>query len=88
MALQLDFTDTDKGLVVPNAYAKIERFHGDKNVVFFDVAIFSSAQARTDNKQPFHNIGFEVPYTDGMSIQMLYDYLKTLPEFAGATDII
>lgn len=38
--------------------------------------------------QPYQkSITYETTYDDSMTISSAYDYLKTLPEFEGATDI-
>lgn len=87
MALQVTFNDNEKGLSLTGAYAKVENFRGDKDEVSFQVAVYVNEQARLDGKVGISSHVFTVPYVDGMSIQTLYDYLKTLPEFAGAIDV-
>ena len=38
--------------------------------------------------QPYHkSITYETAYDPNMTIESAYDYLKTLPEFEGATDV-
>ena len=87
MALQLNYNDDSRELVVPNAYAKIGEFNGNKEMVIFTIEIFTSISARENNKQALTSSTHRVPYSDGMSIQGLYNYLKTLPEFANAVDV-
>lgn len=41
-----------------------------------------------DDYRPFVQAKtYELPYNETMTIKSAYEYLKTLPEFAGATDI-
>ena len=38
--------------------------------------------------QPYQKaVTYELPYDEGMTIEKAYEYLKTLPQFEGATDI-
>ena len=38
--------------------------------------------------QPYTNcITYQTDYSPSMTVELAYEYLKTLPEFAGATDI-
>lgn len=49
--------------------------------------------AREDEKgaiiaQPYQkSVTYELPYDESMTIETAYEYLKTLPQFEGATDI-
>lgn len=43
---------------------------------------------KTAEMQPYNkSITYEVPYDPNMTVESAYGYLKTLPEFEGATDI-
>ncbi len=87
MALQLNIT-TPQGVPAPEAYAQITSFRGNKVTVMFVVDIFfNAAVAVQDGIQPLQSLSYTVPYTDGAGIAVLYTYLKTLPEFAGAIDV-
>lgn len=50
-------------------------------------------QARNDEKnstavQPYQkSVTYETAYNPNMTIESAYEYLKTLPRFAGATDV-
>ena len=50
-------------------------------------------QAREDEKgnvvaQPYQkSVTYETAYSPSMTIELAYEYLKTLPQFEGATDI-
>lgn len=50
----------------------------------------TSREAEKDNTmaQPYQkSVTYEVPYDENMSIASAYEYLKTLPQFEGASDI-
>lgn len=57
------------------------------------VVSYVDAAARNDEKdsvtvQPYQkSVTYEMPYDSTMTIESAYDYLKTLPQFEGATDI-
>ena len=56
------------------------------------VMSYVDGEARDTEKQsmsvqPYHKAAtYEIPYDPGMTIEDAYEYLKTLPEFEGATD--
>jgi hypothetical protein len=81
MALQktIDF----KGVTVGDAYIKVQSFSGSKELLKFDAATYSRA-----GEQALTVSSFEMPYSidGGNPIAQAYQHLKTLPEFAGATD--
>jgi hypothetical protein len=87
MAIQKSITCDRYGIPCPDAYIKIDGFGGDKNRIGLNVSIFYNQQARIDEKTPISVLSYEVPYAD-QTLSDLYDYLKTLPEFAGATDLL
>lgn len=93
MAIQLDFTW--RGVMVPNAYVRIDHIAGGKRenrptpdhpgeAVWQAVAgIYATAQEPV----PILQVGLVVPFVDDQSpFVPLYEALKLLPEFAGATD--
>lgn len=81
MALQK--TIIFKGISVGNAYLKIQSFNGSKELLKFDLATHSKA-----GEQALTVSSFEIPYNIAGEnpIKQAYAHLKTLPEFAGATD--
>jgi len=85
MALQISYT-SPFGIVLPTAYAKISIFYGDKTTVNFEVLIWADTSARDSGKQRMEQLIYNIPYSQQV-IADLYNYLKTLPEFAGAVDV-
>lgn len=57
------------------------------------VLSYVDEQSRADEKndvmaQPYHKaVTYETAYDPTMTIETAYDYLKTLPQFEGATDV-
>jgi len=84
MALQKTVT-TAHGIEVNNAYHRVENLSlPEKTRMTFVV------RSKVDPKKPaFSSKEFSFAYDiDGQNpIKQAYEYLKTLPEFAGATDV-
>lgn len=73
-----------KGIDVSNAYIKVWRIDGDKTTLKCGVGYYASSSShdlfKSETYEFSYNINGENP------IQQAYEYLKTLPEFSGATD--
>ncbi len=85
MALKKDFQIQRAGfegtLTAKNAYWKVTKLTGDKEQMIVEVTVFCN-EVGVDKKAEFFT-----PSLDGKNfIAQAYDHLKTLPEFAGATD--
>ena len=66
-----------------NAYLKIEHLSGNKTEMSFSLGIYRGKDNKKIDNQQF----IFVPNLDGENfIKQAYNHLKTLPEFAGATD--
>lgn len=86
MALQKSIT-TPQGVDLSTAYGKITGFgwNGDKLAVSF--SWFTSSAARHANKQAIDLKRYSMALPAGGDMRtQIYDYLKTLPDFAGAID--
>jgi len=83
MAIKKTVT-TVHGLQVIDAYHRVEgvQIRG-KSEILFTVRSYADV-----NKQSFHDQNFSCAYslTGENPIKQAYEHLKTLPEFAGATD--
>jgi len=86
MALQVNYNSPEFGILANNAYAKIDTFRGNIDEVQFDVNYYISQDARLANKNPIGRFSFTIPYSDGMTYNLVYVYLKTLPGFENAID--
>lgn len=48
----------------------------------------SRQSEKSAEMQPYHkSITYETPYDSNMTVESAYEYLKTLPQFEGATDV-
>jgi len=89
MALKKTLSFTPDGFSTPamlqDAYCKVVQINGDKTKIFFDVVFFNKTD---DCVTPALKKQYEFsPSMDGRNfIAQAYEHLKTLPEFAGATD--
>lgn len=77
------------GIMVVDAYFRVEGYQGDKNTVTYVVAMWKSQdyanEARTDKKlKPVQTFEFTTPYSPGDLIAQAYDHLLKLPSFEGA----
>lgn len=98
MALQLNMPDTNIGLAVPEAYARIISlsFNARTGAVQVYVDIYASGTARQSGKAPVGGgiyegkVGVDFPSLDdtipGIRA-VVYAWLKTLPAFSGAIDV-
>lgn len=98
MALQLNLTESDVGLAIPEAYARIVvlQFDTKSGEVTVYVDIHATAAARNENKNPVSGrvyrgkVGVDMPNLDDTIPGIraaIYNWLKTLSDFAGALDV-
>lgn len=98
MALQLNLADTNVGVPAPEAYARIVSLNFDvrMNLVHVAVDIYFDQAMREAGKSPVSGgvytgtVGVDMPSLDDTIPGVraaLYAWLKTLPAFAGATDV-
>jgi hypothetical protein len=87
MALTKDMM-TGYGVQAPNAYIRIRDFKGDEKNVRFNVGVWYNFDAYQGNNSVMEQYSYIVPYTDGLGISQLYEYLKTVNPFIGAVDFV
>jgi hypothetical protein len=92
MALQqpLLAADTLVGENFPESYVKVEFVRAWKADSFIWVNFYANGTARADLKQPVKQQEFTVSTASLVGANIIaasYEYLKTLPEFAGAIDV-
>ena len=87
MALKLSVS-TQFGVPAPEAYARITNFYGTKDQLQVQVAIYYNQDAREQNmatvRENAHYIAMED--LNGDLIPAIYEVLKTMAEYQGATD--
>jgi hypothetical protein len=101
MALQINYTKDE--INYPEAYAHIVYVRSEADTTYIFVNWFKTRQERIDSIKPakredmhkrpkaFKGIEYLVPtkdYPAGSIWPKAYEYIKSLPEFAGAIDII
>lgn len=70
------------------AYIQITTNSHNSIVVFSYVDEESRRSPRTPEFSPYcQAVTYDTDYSPNMSVELAYEYLKTLPEFEGATDI-
>ena len=88
MALKLNIEKTQFGFPAPEAYARITNFHGTKDQIHVQVAVYYNEDARQGNlaivKDNAHYIAIED--LKGDIIPAIYEVLKTFSDYAGAVD--
>ena len=91
MALQLNLTQTQFGSPAPQAYAKITNFFGNKDNIQVQVVVYFSKDARDANMSTVmehaHYIAIEDLNGKGNLIPAIYEVLKTMSPYLGATDV-
>jgi hypothetical protein len=93
MALQIALlaTDTLVGTDCPASYVKVEFVRAWKTDSLIWVNFYADGQARADMKQPVKQKEFTAPTADLVGANIIaasYEWLKALPEFAGAIDVL
>ena len=86
MALSITLTKTDIGIPVADTYARIVMWRGDKEQTLIQVAHYASEDARHANAQPVANRTVFAPTADCEGMAAMYAWLKSQPDYAGATD--
>jgi len=91
MALQLNLENTQFGLPAPQAYARITNYYGNKDVLEVRVQIYFNQAARESDMQVLaencHNIGLADLEGKGELMTAIYEVLKTMSQYQGATDV-
>jgi len=88
MRLTLDF-ETQYGFSAPEAYVRVLEYKGNENLIKFKVGVWYDYPAYFYGKAPLERYDYAAPFTDGMSTDDLYAWLKVnSTEFFGAVDFV
>lgn len=91
MALQLNLTQTQFGSPAPQAYARVTNFFGNKDNIQVQVAVHYDKNARESNmstvQEHAHYIGLADIEGKGDLLPAIYEVLKTMSQYQGATDV-
>lgn len=92
MALLLKNYELVNGLVSNDAYVKIDTVAGNKTKIDLDIKVFISEDASNNGlpsiDQLFHSFIPDISDSSVNFIKQGYEYLKTLPKFSKAIDIL
>lgn len=93
MALQIALLagDTLVGTNCPESYVKVEFVRAFKSDSLIWVNFYADGVARADLKQPVKQKEYTAPTADLVGANIIaasYEWLKALPEFAGAIDVL
>ncbi|OMD19214.1 hypothetical protein BJP48_11950 [Paenibacillus odorifer] len=84
--------ELDSGVVVDNAYIRIQGLNGNKDIVSIHVEVFATQELCEQGKIPVSYMSFTFKPSDEENAlrwdKQAYEYLKTLSEFEGATDVL
>lgn len=91
MALLIDVF-MDNGISVEKAYAQIENLSGKKNKIVIYLNYYVNADAAANGTPSFKQSVHEfIPSTNELSLRwdkQAYEFLKTVPEFEDAIDVL
>jgi hypothetical protein len=93
MALQISLLakDTLVGEAFPESYVKVEFVRAFKADSLIWVNFYANGTARADMKHPVKQTEYTVSTASLVGANIIaasYEHLKTLPEFAGAVDVL
>jgi hypothetical protein len=91
MALQINLESTQFGVPAPEAYARVTNFFGTKDNIQVQVAVHYNEAARHAGMatvlEHAHYIGLADLAGKGDLLPAVYEVLKTMTQYAGATDV-
>jgi hypothetical protein len=84
-------TILESGLVIPEAYYRVQGINGNKDIVTISIEVFVSKSLCEEQKLPVSYMSFNfIPSQEENALRwdkQAYEYLKTLEEFAGSVDV-
>lgn len=86
MALKLNY-ELESGIVLPDAYAHIASFQGNKFHLEAQVTIYKDQAARDAGKQPVFMINLRLPIPNSATFEEMYTEIKKQDPFKTAIDI-
>lgn len=89
LLVSLSADENSIGIALPEAYAKIGDYFGNKQTIQYQVTVWADAQARIDNKAPVRQDAYYVEMIDvqGDLMPALYANLKTIPPYDTGVDV-
>ncbi|WP_340011790.1 hypothetical protein MHI32_01645 [Paenibacillus sp. FSL H7-0690] len=91
MALSMR-SELESGIILEESYVRIQNLSGNKNIISIDVGVFGSQTLCEEGKPPISFMNyFFTPNSEDSALRwdkQAYEYLKNLPEFENATDVL
>lgn len=87
MAIKLNLESSDVGIPVPDAYARITNWVGNKDQTQFSVEFYVNETARHNEARPIRSEAYYVATTDAPDLSGMYVWLKTQPGYETAEDV-
>jgi hypothetical protein len=91
MALKLNLGTTQFVAAAPEAYARVTNFFGNKDNIQVQVSVHYNEDARHGNMSPVmehaHYIGLADLAGKGELMPAIYEVLKTMAPYQGASDV-
>lgn len=83
------FTDTNTGITLINAFARVETFSGDTNVTIFNVSFYATQDVSLQalSNRPYFMSTSDILGSSSPAINVVYQYLMSLPDFINSTFI-
>lgn len=77
----------DNGLIINNAYLRIESFSGTEKSVSFVLNVYASSNAYDENKPPVTSFSYRMEFDKDKNLfAQMYSYLRNLPEYENAVE--
>lgn len=87
MALKLNLESSDVGIPVPDAYARITNWVGNKDQTQFSIEFYASEAARHGGARPIRSEAYYVATETAPDLPGMYVWLKTQPGYEAAEDV-
>jgi len=83
MALKFNFENSQYGVGYPDAYARIEAFHGNKESITILVSVHANEKSRKTNQKKIADMGFTMPFYEitGELLPSMYFWLQQQKPF-------
>lgn len=86
MALKCD-VELESGLMIPDAYLRIETFSGSETHVNFNLSVYINKTSFDEKKPPVTQINYGMEFDKDRNLfSQMYSYLRTLPEYEDAVE--
>jgi hypothetical protein len=90
MGVRFNLQQTEFGIPFTEAYAKIDSYNGNNQVVHYTVAVYATKETRDNNSSRIALLHYVCPFPEVLNysniLEGLYVQLKLQPNFENAED--